>query len=359
MTPLTLFDLFNRQQWREAIFKSGRWHFPGFRKYRTPGKLAGLTEVFRQAGSGPWHATDPLGEIVRNSGLATEIVFCTFDYDRQRARFIRSNSGSLAAGTQASQTAGMSLVEAVHASSTAPVRFFDAPAVLQQGGRSVRFWDGAVGGYNNPVMAGVVEAIANHPERQSRIRALSLGTGSVSLPMRETAAQTGGLYKPRPSPGLLTDIGLLAAAIVDDPPDAASFMAHVMLGGRLPQPGDSVSDGPVVRLSPLIQPLNPSGRDDGWQYPKGLEREFDRLTTLELDAVQQADVDAIKKLTALWLQGQVSNQAIRANGNSLHCEIGHADYPTAVKAWQTLDNTGGYPHPDNTRILLERLAGSF
>lgn len=51
------------------------------------------------------------------------------------------------------------LVEAVHASTNAPIRYYDEPAEVS--GR--RYWDGALGGYNNPVLAAVVEALANGP----------------------------------------------------------------------------------------------------------------------------------------------------------------------------------------------------
>ena len=57
--------------------------------------------------------------------------------------------------------------------------FFDEPAIVGDS----RYWDGAVGGYNNPVLAGVCEALAGGVARQ-RIRALSIGTGRTLLPMQ-------------------------------------------------------------------------------------------------------------------------------------------------------------------------------
>jgi patatin-like phospholipase/acyl hydrolase len=108
---------------------------------------------------------------------APKILIPGFDYDRQRAVFFRSFD------TEAGQRAStISLIDAVNASSTAPVAFFDKPANV---GRE-RYWDGAIGGYNNPVLAAVVEAIsAGVPA--SKIVALSLGTGvTCRVPLNHT-----------------------------------------------------------------------------------------------------------------------------------------------------------------------------
>ena len=44
----------------------------------------------------------------------------------------------------------------------------------------------------------------------------------------------------------------LAEAVVDDPPDFASFLAHASIGGKAPAGTETVTDGRVVRLSPLV-----------------------------------------------------------------------------------------------------------
>ena len=51
--------------------------------------------------------------------------------------------------------------------------------------RHRRFWDGAIGGYNNPALAGIVEILARpNPPAPDTISVLSIGTGSVVLPWR-------------------------------------------------------------------------------------------------------------------------------------------------------------------------------
>src|SRR5215469_4700768 len=106
------------------------------------------------------------------------LLIISFDYDRNRACFFRS---ATAGGPQWGQgeTTNVTLAEAIHASTNAPVDYFDAPAILPDG--SGRFWDGGVTGCNNPVLAAVTEAIVMGHEPRD-IVALSLGTGTVARP---------------------------------------------------------------------------------------------------------------------------------------------------------------------------------
>jgi hypothetical protein len=79
-------------------------------------------------------------DLFPNPDKAPKIFIVGFDYDRLRGVFFRSFNSK--AGKPASS---ISLIDAVNASSTAPVAFFDKPAII---GRQ-RYWDGAIGGYNN------------------------------------------------------------------------------------------------------------------------------------------------------------------------------------------------------------------
>ncbi len=109
-------------------------------------------------------------------GTDIHLMIIGFDYDANRAAFFRSSPTSgpgWGEGDQATAT----LAESVHASTNAPVNYFDGPAVLPSGGR---FWDGAITGCNNPVLAGVTEAIGRK-QPAKEIVALSIGTGTVAL----------------------------------------------------------------------------------------------------------------------------------------------------------------------------------
>jgi hypothetical protein len=136
----------------------------------------------------------------------------------------------------------------------------------------------------------------------------------------------------------VNDIRLLATAI-DDPPDAASFAAHVMLGGL--ETGDAakpVTDGPIVRLNPLIQPKLEGNE---WQLPdksspavgKRLDiASFDALAKMDLAAVDDDQVKLIELLCDAWMAGNALNQPIQA-AVDLRPLIGHRYCDEGVAAW--------------------------
>lgn len=314
-------------------------------RYDAASKIAGLASRM------PSHGHTPiiqLGAVVSaGTGRPFEFLMMTFDYDRRRAVFQRSDAGSLASSSTGSAPGqprlAPTLAEAVHSATNAPVDFFDAPArfLLWDSGlnpaanRDRRFWDGAIGGYNNPTLAAVVEVLSRHvaPPPQD-IGVLSIGTGTVVLPLQPHYPSAPDiLVQKLPEQGLLNDIKTIATAILDDPPDAASFIAHVWLGGTLPaRGGPPVSSSPVVRLNPLVQPVR---RADGTlAAPSGLGMdEFKALRELEMDAVEQDQVLLIQRFGREWLQDGVTNQAIRGNSITLEAEIGFSRYSDGRAAW--------------------------
>jgi predicted acylesterase/phospholipase RssA len=143
-------------------------------RYQTAAKLTALQDSLTTFGACPMSEVPP--RIAQSAGRSPNFVIAAFDYDWKRAVYFRSNLKSAAAS--AASPPDPSLAEAIHASSTAPVRFFDSAA--QFGGR--RYWDGGVAGLNNPVLAAVIEALAAGAA-PGDIAALSIGTGSVRLPV--------------------------------------------------------------------------------------------------------------------------------------------------------------------------------
>jgi patatin-like phospholipase len=271
------------------------WFFRQFgigAKYDTQKKLEGLRAIVGPAGTGTM-TTLPgvIGTGVRNR--QPQLVICSFDYDSNRARFFRSDAQSLSANF--GQHANPQLVEAVHASANPPVNYFNNPASF--GG--FRYWDGGIGGYNNPCLAAAIEAVANAGRYQTsipEIKILSLGTGSIVLPdVPASAADSPVLVVNRETRSLKGDLRKLAECILDDPPDAASFHTHMLLGGRMPtNNADVVSDGPIVRMSPLVQPVFDSAAQR-WRFPSGLdEPTVAALKIIDADAVTQTDVDRVK-----------------------------------------------------------------
>ena len=117
-------------------------------KYSSENKLPALQNVLPV--KGPLALSDAALN-VRRAGANEDlhILITGFDYDRNRATFFRSAPAS---GPQwgSGEAAGVTLAEAIHASTNAPVNYFDAPADFPD--RAGRYWDGAIAGCNNPVL---------------------------------------------------------------------------------------------------------------------------------------------------------------------------------------------------------------
>ena len=198
-------------------------------RYETPPKLAALQSGLSNFGACPMSGLP--ARIAHSVGASPHFLIPAFDYDTRRAIYFRSNLKSRAASAGAH--ADPTLAEAIHASSTAPVKFFDRPAEF--GTR--RYWDGGVAGLNNPAFAATIEALANQVP-PDEIAILSIGTGSVRLPLSGPGVRGDDRLLSNPSDGMKIPGNLeeMAGAIVDDPPDAATFGADVALGQPLPTP---------------------------------------------------------------------------------------------------------------------------
>jgi hypothetical protein len=306
-------------------------------KYSTISKLAGLQN--KLVGFGDIRLGSLKSSLVeRGNTKPPDFIICTFDYDRSRGILFRSNRTSRAASF--TQEVDPTLAEAIHASTNAPINYFDRPASLYDPLKQEtrQFWDGGIAGYNNPVLVAVMEALANNHAREDII-ALSLGTGTTFLPF-DPHHQFGVLGQaPRFTPrrtepnAFKDDLSQLATAIVDDPPDIASYFAHIALGGGLPAtvPNIAVSDGPVVRMNPMIQPVLDQGGN--WCCPQGVS-DFDALAQLPMDAIEDPQVQRIVEFGNAWLADNVTNQPIRCNRDTLACEIGQSTFSAALAAWQ-------------------------
>lgn len=317
-------------------------------KYSAVNKLPALQRLLPQRGN------RPLSQAVANirrPGFNEDVrlLIVGFDYDRSRATFFRSAAAS---GPQWGQGAisAITLAEAIHASTNAPVNYFDAPALADVPGmfpdEHCRYWDGGVTGCNNPVLAAVTEAIVAG-QRPGDIVALSLGTANVHLPWPTQADPRNSPYiQAIAAPGLVADLRKLATSILDDPPDAATFLAHVMTGGTTPGLPPGVQSR-IVRMNPLISPI---GHPGAWTAPGAdpaagaagaaavplTSAQFTYLVNLDMDAVEQPQVQAISHLADLWIAGHVVNQPIRMDGDTLMPELGASTFPGAAEAWRLL-----------------------
>ncbi len=304
-------------------------------RYSARAKLDGLRQLLNGEPGEPGIGDVTLDALKTRIDLPTEIMIAAFDYDRGGEVLFRSNTASRAGDFGAPAIA--TLAEAIHAATTTPLAFVDAPAQISRGRRC---WDGGLAGGNNPVLAAIAEALANGVAPQA-IEVLSIGTGRVALPMasgNEDAA-TAKLVRQRLPASELGDLRKLAE-LVDDPPDTASLIAYLALGHAVPRDGaQPITEGRLVRLNPLLQPIRVA---HGWARPAGLieaeagEDEFVRLRELAIDAVAADEIALIGKFAALWHGNAVVNQPIRANADTLDCEIGQRWYSEAKAQWLSL-----------------------
>lgn len=311
LTLEELLNLFLDRRKRESIFAApGIW--PG--RYAATGKLAGLRAIL-----GDWDRPLPeAGSRAGNRGRRLpHLLICAYDLPAQRGALLRSDLNAPAAAFEPPpRRPSASLAEAIHASSNAPVLYFDDAARFGGG----TYWDGAIAGWNCPAAIAAVEALA-YGWPAGEIALLSLGTATVAEREKPLAppSEDMGLKLRR----LGVEVGYMLRAILKEPPNGAPLHAHVVLGGRLPpSPADPVEDGPVVRMNPAVGLANP-------------DPPHAALAALDMDAVADADVALILRLADRWIANQVPNEAVRANRLGA-CEIGHPSLAAAVAAWRRL-----------------------
>jgi len=302
-------------------------------KYSEKAKLPALETLFSKRGD--VKLPDAAAGIRRTgSSIDVHLLIVGFDYDRNRATFFRSTGFDSPAWGKG-DVADVTLAEAIHASSNAPVNYFDGPACFLE--RTDRYWDGGITGCNNPVLAAVTEAITLG-QNASDLSVLSIGTATVSLPLQQKDQADSPFLQPRSDDGLINDLQKLAKAILDDPPDIASFLAHVMTGG--PSGLKAPITSRVVRMNPLISPIKDISGN--WVAPEGMTKsQFSYIASLDMDAVEQHQVDMISNFADLWLKSKVPNQPIRKNGDTFKSELGQAWFQEAFAAWQTI-KAGGH-----------------
>jgi hypothetical protein len=329
-----LLGYFNDRANRELIFSPTKsWGDEALRatlqvgpKYSAAAKLPAFETLLKRTGNLPLAGI--AAAIPGASGDPVRLFIVGFDYDYNRATMFRSQTpqgpclGVANSGT-------ITLAEAIHASTNAPINYFDAPATFPE--HTERYWDGGISGFNNPVLAAVTEAITIGVAPRA-IAALSLGTGAVRLPPAAQGDPASAFTAPWAASSLLSDVKKLASSILDDPPDSASMIAHVVTSGP-GMPAPAVSR--VVRMNPLMAPVPAAG--GGWQAPGGMTAaQFQYLCGIDMDAVQPAEIAAIESYAQLWLDDKAPNQPVHWDGKDPATVFGPTRFSAALAAWQAL-----------------------
>lgn len=324
----------------------------GLERYNTDSKFNGLKAVLKE------YATMTLDELPAKIGNPSlKIIITGFDYNRERATYFRSDKMSkMEAGNIEELVAGqpptgsgyqpVTLLDAIHASSNAPVLFFDKPAKVKVGNhlKSRLFWDGAVGGNNNPVTSGLLEALANDVPME-KIRIVSIGTANTVLPVLygedgEPDYDEDFLVTISKIPGngireQIDEVKKMATAVIADPPDAATFNAHQIMKLKYKE-----SVPRLIRINPLVKPLY-DHTNVKWIVPGAAweKREIEELFAMDMAVTDAWRVGLINLLCDDFFKGFFDNQGIRIGGTKMQAIIGHKTYAAAMADWNKWSTT--------------------
>lgn len=361
-------DIFKKLNFRQRYFPTNFMHFFGIKsvgtRYSTTEKRATLSKILKIDNKIKLD-TIKLSELPKIIGKESlEIIVTTFDIINKRAKFFRSNKFSKA---RAEIIAGVdnfdevSLVEAIHGASNAPVNYFDFPAVFSPEKTYNRFylWDGALGGFNNPVMAGLTEVFANGIEKDN-IHILSIGTASKLVSnddsdnfrdqyygtlLGKKIVRTkdgkkinfhktthwytffGKIKKPKLLYRILrggslysSTISNLSQTILFEPQTWATYSAYVNLfSGDLENPNN---DNRFIRLSPqIIKKDNSSDL-------------MNKLYELDMDVTEQDDMKLLRSCYEEWGNGNIANEPVQwvktIEGDYIFAK-GHKTFKDAIK----------------------------
>lgn len=236
-----------------------------------------------------------------------KIIVCTYDALNNRAKFFKSYS------TSNHGYDSVRLTQAINGSSNAPVQYFDFPARFKAKESDIFYelWDGALGGFNNPILAGIIEAYKLGVALK-KIRIISIGTSNslmskdakksfwnwkqVALKFRR---KKFSFSKLKPQAKFFTATVLnQAKTILYQPPDTANYIAMMFLKATT---GLSLDDH-IIRLSPLIH--------FDMDTPQDVIPLIEKLYLLDMDVTKEEDVDSLLACFEAWKTGKLYNQPI-------------------------------------------------
>lgn len=265
-----------------------------------------------------------------------KIVVCTYDALNNREKFFRSYNA------ESDDFDSVRLTQAIHGSSNAPIQYFDFPARFKadKSGIFYELWDGALGGFNNPVLAGIIEA---HKEGVSvnEIRVVSIGTGNKLMSERAKEEfwnlehttiryrrKKLALSKILPQAKFFKEIVLnQAKTILYQPPDWANYVAMMFLKNK----SDSEVKEQFIRLSPLIH-IDSSVKEE-------VKELINFLYGMDMDLTKDSEIDKLKECFEEWKKGNILNQPIDfqvKRNNDIVCKSGDRYYQNAMDRWKSM-----------------------
>ncbi len=336
-------------------------------KYSTERKLKGLIDVltakdhlFKEGIVKQPIIQTPMNELPAIIGKPDlQLVIVGFDYVHERVSFFRSNMLSNTDKFSAKYFA-MQLSHAIHASSNAPVNYFDEAAATKYFIRKPKpgfnepaytmtswYWDGAVSGFNNPVLAGLIEAITNGiPTKDCCILSLGTGTGGKVILSDKTTSddpedvnicqvnKNNKLVDTNTSFAFVMDIKKMSTSILDDPPDSATFIAYSIMDPSLS------NNANLIRINPCYSPVI-NKTTSVYEVPQVYLKDKDpegkllNLMNLSMDAVENQEVELITDLCDKFITDDktcLANQLIRGDSSTFY--LGQATYAEAKEKWE-------------------------
>lgn len=338
-TPEYSLTLFRDKIKREQIFSKNSFlerffpadYFPSIGpKYSAKRKGLAFRQIFKKGDN----LMDELPTMIGKPSL--KLVVCTYDALNNRAKFFRSHGHGLTFDR-------VRLTQAIHGSSNAPIQYFDFPARFKAKGSNIWYdlWDGALGGFNNPVAAGIIEAIKCGYKKDD-ISVVSLGTSNryMSVPDKENfykVKQT--TIRERNKKFLLWrlhhqlsffKLSILnqAKTIIYEPPDWANFVAFMFLFEASYVTGE-YSLKRFVRLSPVLH--------IDMNTPEEVVQLQEKLYGLDMNLTSDADIRLVEECYRYWKEGSILNQTVEyhiTRDNELVSTIGHSSYGSAFSDWR-------------------------
>ncbi|MEO1010504.1 MAG: patatin-like phospholipase family protein [Bacteroidota bacterium] len=333
-------ELFRTKAIRESIFKKNgfrdsfwpvsisRWF--GFGpKYSAKAKGEAFAHLFPEVNR---ITMDKIPKLVGKESL--KLVVCTYDALNNRAKFFRSFT------PEGAKPEFVKLTQAVHGSSNAPIQYFDFPARFKARDSNIFYdlWDGALGGFNNPVTAGLIEAHKSGIP-MDEVRIVSLGTGNRLMSVEEknrfykvkhiAIRERRKKYKfwtyKHQTEYFKRTVLNQAKTILYQPPDWANYVALAFLSV-----GCTITrEDRFIRFSPMIHVDN---NTDPEVIPY-----LEELYKMDMDLTKDMDITRVESCFRFWKEGKIKNQPIEYHverDNDLVYLRGDKYFQLAMEKWK-------------------------
>ncbi|TYA71939.1 patatin-like phospholipase family protein [Seonamhaeicola marinus] len=336
---LTLFQdksirerIFSKNSFRDRFFPVDYLRFFGLPfgpKYSSKRKRESFESLFKEVDKKQMH------ELPAYIGKDTlKIAVCTYDALNNRAKFFKSY------GEDAEDYDSVRLTQAIHGSSNAPVQYFDFPARFKAKQSEIFYelWDGALGGFNNPVLAGIIEAFKLGVNLEE-LQIVSLGTSNSLMSNEDkenfwkwkqiAVRQRRNKFNFKafgPQAKFFKETVLnQAKTILYQPPDTANYMSMIFMKAI----SYKALNDHIIRLSPLIHYDS--------NTPKEVIELIKRLYKLDMDLTTDEDIAALETCFKSWKDGAMYNQPIEfkvKRNNDLLFLNGDKWYQDGMDRWK-------------------------